>query len=363
PPVVPELKSITIGGALSGCGIDSSSFRYGLVHETIKEMEVLLSDGRVVTCNPNNDHKDLFFAFPNTFGTLGYALKIKVQLIPVKKYVKLSHIHFSDPKKYFEELNRLCQENREGETIANIDGVIFNKDEMYITTGEYVDEAPCTSQYRYKNIYYQSIKNLRKDFLSSLDYIWRWDTDWFWRSKVFFLQNPFIRLLFGKCMLNSTVYTKIMHFVNRHSLLRSFLNSIGGKKESVIQDVVIPIQHAPYFLDFFTGEIGIKPIWICPIQPYSKNARFDFCPMDPDTLYIDFGFWDAVKTDKEEGYYNRKIEKMVTDLGGFKSLYSTSYYTEDEFWELYNRSQYLKLKKKYDPEGLFKGLYEKCSTK
>lgn len=52
PAVVPELKSITVGGAVAGLGIEASSFRYGLVHETVSEMEILLGDGRIVTCSP-----------------------------------------------------------------------------------------------------------------------------------------------------------------------------------------------------------------------------------------------------------------------------------------------------------------------
>ena len=36
PTVVPQLKTITLGGAVSGLGIESSSFKYGLVHETVR---------------------------------------------------------------------------------------------------------------------------------------------------------------------------------------------------------------------------------------------------------------------------------------------------------------------------------------
>src|SRR5512145_2166422 len=78
PAVVPQLKSITIGGAAAGVGIEASSFRYGLVHETLQEMEILLPDGRVVLATPDNEHRDLFYGFPNSYGTLGYALKLKV---------------------------------------------------------------------------------------------------------------------------------------------------------------------------------------------------------------------------------------------------------------------------------------------
>ena len=51
PAVVPQLKTITVGGAVSGLGIESSSFKFGLVHETVEEMEILLGDGRLVTCS------------------------------------------------------------------------------------------------------------------------------------------------------------------------------------------------------------------------------------------------------------------------------------------------------------------------
>src|SRR5688572_17202261 len=43
PAVVPQLKTITLGGAVAGVGIESSSHRYGLVHDTMLELDVLLA--------------------------------------------------------------------------------------------------------------------------------------------------------------------------------------------------------------------------------------------------------------------------------------------------------------------------------
>ena len=77
-------------------------------------------------------------------------------------------------------------------------------------------------------------------------------------------------------------------------------------------------------------------------------------------MYVNFGFWDVVKTNREEGHFNKMIEEKVRSLNGKKSLYSTSFYSEGVFWELYNQSKYRKLKKKYDPQGRFRDLYEKC---
>jgi hypothetical protein len=49
PYVVPQLRTITLGGAVTGLGIESSSFRNGLPHESVLELDVLTGAGDVVT--------------------------------------------------------------------------------------------------------------------------------------------------------------------------------------------------------------------------------------------------------------------------------------------------------------------------
>jgi hypothetical protein len=43
-----------------------------------------------------------------------------------------------------------------------------------------------------------------------------------------------------------------------------------------------------------------------------------------------------------------------------KSLYSDSYYPAEEFWRLYSKPAYDALKARYDPQGKFRDLYQKC---
>ena len=105
PTVVPEFKTITVGGAATGIGIESSSLKYGFVHETIEEIEILLSSGQTLICS-RTQNADLFLGFPNSYGTLGYALKVKVRLVPAKKFVKVTHLRFSDVTEYFAALSR-----------------------------------------------------------------------------------------------------------------------------------------------------------------------------------------------------------------------------------------------------------------
>ncbi len=109
PLVVPQLKSITIGGAVSGIGIESTSFRHGLPHESVLDMDVLLADGEVVYCTPDNNHSDLFFGIPNSYGTLGYVLKLTARTMPVKPFVALRHVRYKNAEDYFIAATEACQ--------------------------------------------------------------------------------------------------------------------------------------------------------------------------------------------------------------------------------------------------------------
>jgi FAD/FMN-containing dehydrogenase len=354
PAVVPQLKTITLGGAVAGVGIESSSHRQGLVHDTMLELDVLLGDGRVVGCTPDNAHADLFHGFANSYGTLGYALRVKAKTIPVRPYVRLTHLPFEDFAELEKHLNA-------GEADF-IDGTVFSPEKRFVTLGRFCDTAPYTSDYTYENIYYRSIAEKREDYLTVHDYLWRWDTDWFWCSKNVFAQNPLIRKIYGKKRLGSRTYTKIMRWNSRVGVTRKLERVLGLHSESVIQDVDIPIARAAEFLEFYAAEIGLWPQWICPIGV--AESRFVLYPVRPG-WYVNFGFWDVKRTRAAHppGHFNRMIEEKVAELGGIKSLYSDSFFPEDEFRRRYGGEAYDALKRKYDPQGAFPRLYDKCVLK
>lgn len=357
PCVVPQLKSITIGGAVAGVGIESSSFRHGLVHESIEELEVLLGDGSVVIARPDNGHSDLFYGMPNSYGTLGYVLRARARTVPVRPYVRLAHIRHAHGGRFFADLARRCESDADF-----LDAVVFGPTEQVITEGRFVDTAPGASDYTYERIYYQSLRKTEADYLTAHDYLWRWDTDWFWCSKHLLAQNAIVRRLLGRKRLNSVFYSRVMRWNTRFGITRRLDRMLGKHPESVIQDVDIPIARAPDFLEFLLREIGILPIWICPFRSPERRARWPLFPADHDTLYVNFGFWDVVRPDEPHpaGHFNRLIERKVQESGGIKSLYSDSYFPEDEFWSIYDKTAYDALKARYDPDGVFKNLYEKA---
>ena len=91
--MVPQLKTITVGGAVTGLGIESASFRNGLPHESVVEMDILTGAGEIVTAS-RDEHAELFRAFPNSYGTLGYSTRLRIELEVVQPLVELRHLRF-----------------------------------------------------------------------------------------------------------------------------------------------------------------------------------------------------------------------------------------------------------------------------
>jgi FAD/FMN-containing dehydrogenase len=356
PAVVPQLKSITLGGAVAGVGIEATSFRHGLVHETVGELEVLTGTGEVVLARPDNEHADLFHGFANSYGTLGYALRVRAATVPVKHYVAVEHHRFADADAFFAALARACAGDADF-----VDGVVFDAGTLVLSTARFVDAAPYVSNYTFERIYYRSLLERELDYLTAHDYLWRWDTDWFWCSKNLGAQQPLLRRLYGRRHLNSRTYTRLMRLNSRLGLTRAIDRLSGRHRESVIQDVDIPIGRAAEFLSFFLREIGILPVWICPIGSMHRAASFPLFPRGAG-LYVNFGFWDVVRRREKHppGHFNRLVEQAVARLGGIKSLYSDSYYAADEFRATYGGDAYRRLKARYDPQGRLGDLYAKC---
>lgn len=363
PAVVPELATITIGGAVSGGGIEANSIYSGLVHETILEMDILLPTGEVVVATPQNKYKDLFYGMANSFGTLGYILKLKVKLIPAKPYVKLRHIQMKKFGDFAKLVNEVANtRSYEGEPVDFVEGSGFEKNQITATIASFVTEAPYVSNYRYMKRYFEAIQKRSEDYLTVKDFIWRWDSDWFWCSKAFFMDRAIPRALFGKWMLKSESYWKLLRLDQKYHMADTLRRFSGEHQpvETIIQDVQIPIEKADEFWNFFTATIAIRPVWFCPTKS-STAANFPLYELKPNQLYVNFGFWDQVTADKDDKYhFNKLIEAEVTRLGGKKGLYSEAFYSKEDFYKIYNGKAYEQLKKKYDPKQRLKTLYQKC---
>ncbi len=171
-----------------------------------------------------------------------------------------------------------------------------------------------------------------------------------------------MRLLLGRRHLNSVTYQKIMRWNSQTGFTATFNKLFNLHNERVIQDVDIPIEQAPEFLRFLLSEIGIRPIWMCPIDGHDPSRNFPLYPLHASGLFVNFGFWGSIPNPDSfpAGHFNRLVEQKVHEHGGIKSLYSDSYYSEEQFWKIYDGDIYRSLKQKYDPQDRLKNLYQKC---
>jgi FAD/FMN-containing dehydrogenase len=366
PLCVPQLRTITLGGAVTGMGIESASWRSGCPHESMLDLDVLTGDGRVVTATATNEHADLFRGFPNSYGSLGYALRLRIELEPVTPYVALRHESCGDARGLTAALREATTTGmHDGTRIDYLDGTVFSGAESYLTVGTYAETAPhVPSDYTGMQIYYRSIQERTRDVLTTHDYLWRWDTDWFWCSRAFGAQQPVVRRLWPKSRLRSDVYWKLVA-LDRRTELSARVGAARRRppREQVVQDIEVPLDALPDFLDFFHREVGIAPVWVCPLRQRDPDAVWPLYPLDPDVTYVNVGFWSTVAVppgvDPAEGRVNRRIEAVVRDLGGHKSLYSTAYYDREEFGRLYGGETYERLRAAYDPQQRLADMWSK----
>lgn len=363
PSVVPQLRTITLGGAVTGLGVESSSLRCGLPHESVLEMDVLTGDGELVTAGPEQN-ADLFAAFPNSYGSLGYAVRLRIALEPVRPYVELHHVRFASLDELTAAIDAVAAGGAyDGEQVDFVDGVMFSPTESYLTLGRWSDT--CTtgdgtpSDYTGQQVFYRSIQQRERDCVTVYDYLWRWDTDWFWCSGAFGVQNPLIRRLWPRRWRRSDVYHRLVGLDNRFDIVGRLDRRRGlPPRERVVQDVELPLERTAEFLRWFDGNVAMSPVWLCPLR---ATRGWPLYPLEPGRVYVNVGFWGTVpvETGRGDGDVNRSIESAVARLDGHKSLYSDVYYDRTTFDDLYGGIELKAVRDRYDPQGRLTGMYEK----
>lgn len=360
PLITPELKHITIGGATVGIGIESNCFRHGFVHDGLIEAEVVLADGRIVTCTATNEHADLFRALPNSYGTLGYIVRAKVKLMPAAPYVHLHTSAYTDLDVYLEAMRAATDRAGVENEMEFVEGLIYGRDRQFLTLSRFTESVPRVDDILRRNLFYKLVSRESDVYLTTKDYLFRYDPEWFWNLPETPAYDLFRRHAPAQ-FRNSGFYKR--YTVLKHRLLSALPWQMKDDVEPLIQDWEVPWEHAATLTRFAMSEVNLggKP-WI--VTPIRTTVTPTLYPVRAGALYYNFGCYSQVKKrpDKGDYYYTKIIDRKCFDLGGIKMLYSSTFLTKAEFDRIYNGAAYAVLKKKYDPEGALRTLYEKCVT-
>jgi FAD/FMN-containing dehydrogenase len=340
PMVVPELKTITIGGAVAGCSIESTSFVNGGFHDTCLEYEVITSGGEVLTCRPDNEHALVFQMQHGAFGTLGFLSKLTFRLMPAKPFVRVAYEKYQTLPNYLSAIWR----HFEARDVDFMDGIIHSPELHVLSLGRFVDEAPYTSRYDWTRIYYQSTKTRSEDYLETEQYLFRYD-----RGVTNVRPKSLLgRVLFGK-LLSSTQWLWLASKL-------PFL--LRAERPTMTLDMFVPFSKGPSFMSWYRKNLGHFPLWCVPyrrVHDYEWLSESFWTALGDEKLFLDL----AVYGMRQRGPVNhhRLVEQELAAVGGIKALISHNYYGKGEFWSIWNRENYDRIKARTDPKGLFRDLY------
>ena len=345
PIIVPELKTITIGGAVAGCSIESMSYKHGGFHDTCIEYEIITAKGDVLICTPDNENNLLFQMVHGTFGTLGIISKLKFKLIPAKPFVQVTYEKYNN----IEDYKSAIWGHYENKDVDFMDGIIHSPTEYVLSVANFVDEATYTHNYNWMRIYYLSTKKREEDYLKTPDYFFRYDKGVTNVNPKSFLG----RFFFGK-LINSTRTLK---------LVKKFRHLIPSDKIPITVDTFIPFSKVSNFMEWYKKEVNHFPLWCVPykfVRGYEWISA-DFLRKTKDKLILDLAIY-GMKKKGDKNYY-KIIEDELINIGGIKTLISSNYYSESDFWKIWNKENYDKVKRKTDPTNIFRDLYTKtCRT-
>ena len=367
PPVVMEFPGITVGGGHAGSAGESSSFKYGYFDQTVNSVEMVLANGEVVTAS-KTEHPDLFKGAAGALGTMGITTLIELQLIQAKKFVKITY----HQRRNVQDTIQAIQQEIANPANDYVDGIIFSQTHGVVITGELTDEISDSAKpqtfskpwdpWFYLHVKQKTISGSRSspitDYIPLAEYLFRYDRGGFWIGIEAFRYFPFIPFnRLTRWFLDDFVHTRMLYRA-LHSSRKDFGN--------IVQDLSLPYSTAEKFIDYASDELGIWPLWLCPLRemvpPTFHPHTTQPGPDDGPKPMLNIGLWGRASEDIDTFVrQNRDLESKLTELGGRKVLYSHTYYTESEFWKLYDRKWYDDLRERYDASGLLT-VYDKVKV-
>jgi delta24-sterol reductase len=326
---------------------------------------MILGNGEVVWASADQ-HRDLFFTAAGSCGSLGVITLLKMELIEAKSYVELQYIPVGSVGDAVEEL-RLYESQPD---VAYMDGIMYSMSNGVIMIGRLTDKAIPGRLQRFDRAtdpwFYMHAEDVRKTMTATADtkeyketipvqpYLFRYDRGVFWSGQRAFkyFATPFNRIT--RYLLDPFMYSRTMV----HALHRS-----GIAKQTIIQDYGVPYDAAAEFIAWTDEQTGIWPLWLCPVKSAPGDERsFSQGTNITEEMLLDVGIWDMGPKDAHAFIkLNRAFEAKVTALGGMKCLYAHSYYTEQEFWDIYDEDRYSGLRRKYHAESL-PSVYDKVKV-
>lgn len=372
-PVLPEFKGITVGGAIMGAGLESASHRFGLFSDQALSYEILLGDGSIICASPD-EHSDLFYGLAGSYGSLGVLLSVTLKLIPTCPFVQLTYHVFHNIIEAIQSISALAHPDF-------IEGFIFAKNHVVCVEGrfmplEYGDNYPAFSQKHYWSPwFYQHVKakqeNDTPEKMPLFDYLFRHDRGAFWMGSYgtqwsalprYFFESRWHLTRCARCLPQSPrirsprepsfFYRVLLGWAMSSRRLYTWLHTAHSEEwianRCMIQDFCIPLHHAASFIEEVLEQTGILPLWLCPISSVDTVQILSphYNPTSKKLLNVGI-YGIPIQQQKGTAQLLASLEETAQRMKGRKMLYSYSQYTPEQFWDIYPKERYERLRKTY----------------
>lgn len=354
PKVVMEFPGITCGGAVNGAALEASSFKYGQFNDACSEYEVILGDGEITSVN-RKKNSDLFYGISGSYGSFALITLITIELIPTKEFVSV-HLTPVKTESLIKNITKAIKTKKDF-----IEGLVLDKKNSLLITGEFYEklDKPLKTFSKATDDWFitfvkQQITTESQILVPVKDYLFRYNRGAFWMGEHAFSlfhipNNKFTRFILNPFMNTRTMY-RGLHDTN---IAQTFF----------IQDFYIPLSQTNKFLTDCFDKLPISPLWLCPIKSTRKPQYLSPHYLN-ESMLIDVGIWGPLSVSKSEtNKINILFEKLVKKYNGRKMFYAESFYSETEFWRIYDKDWYFSLRKKYKAEGIFATMWEKVTVK
>ncbi|CZT18431.1 related to 24-dehydrocholesterol reductase precursor [Ramularia collo-cygni] len=366
PPVVMEFPGITVGGGFSGTSGESSSFRHGLFHRTVQQVEIVLGNGEIVVASESL-RSDLFHGAACSFGTLGIVTLLAIRLVPATSFVSLTYIRVHS----IDEAIERTKVEQENERLDYLDGMLFARDRGVLCLGSLVSgPVPETEimqfsrpwdEWFYINAEKRSLNEESwNEIIPIRDYLFRYDRGAFWMGKYTYRYFAVPFNMFTRWLLDRYTHTRLMY----HALHRS-----GLSEQFVIQDIAIPYANTSRFVEYLDTNFQQYPLWICPLRVQDKSVdstygllaeKRDDVPRED--MMMSIGVWGEGHTEIAKAIeWNKALECEIENCGGEKWLYAHTFYSKEKFWSMFDQQQRDELRLKYHASHL-PTLYDKVKV-
>ena len=267
--------------------------------------------------------RDLFDAFPNSYGSLGYATRLRDRARAGRALRRACATSASTTPSLLAKTDRDDRRDAASTTATRSTSSTASRSqpgESYLTLGRVVRRpgvgALQASDYTGQQIYYRSIQQRETRPPDHHDYLWRWDTDWFWCSRRVRRAEPARAPGLAAPLAAQRRLPPLVGLDHRFRVDRPArpAHAAGPQRERVVQDVEIPVERTAEFLDWFDAEVGMRPVWLCPLRLREpERSLADRTRSRPGTTYVNVGFWGTVPIapGRADGDRNRAIEAKV----------------------------------------------------